>query len=755
MQETLSQITDLLIGVERDVLVTAIVGIVSVAALLTCICRRRRRISNPTDLQTSDVTYESVTLEWEKPEKNSRLVTSYTVFCRSDSDPKDAWESKATCTKEEVVVKGLEPRTTYYFKVRPEHNNKPHKESDVTGPVTTEPKYPGKPVTKPQSTELKQSSIALKWGKPEYGEDLVVKHIVYYRLAKKSPGQWKDVVVESNSCSAVIGKLKPDTKYEFKVVPVGEHGSECESDVSDSIKTNRVLALRMKDQSKRIGKPQDFPVKYVLPMKAAGESRYIIGDPTSYSPTDQKVLMLMGATGAGKTTLINGIVNYYLNIKLDEGFRFELEHKVVKTQAHSQTSSVTAYTFYPMDGSRVPYVLTIIDTPGFADTRGIREDRETLRKINDFLSIGAKYGIDHFNGVGVVVQAALPRLTSTQLYIFDSVLSVLASDVESNMFLMITFADNQTPSTLSSIQEAKMPYCNFFKFNNSALFANPKDPITRGFWELGMDSFDEFFDEFGKIKSVSIKGSHKVLMDRQQLQTIIEELQKKIAFGLESINILKLEKGRLEDYGNDMRTSENFTYEITSTKHQRKNLPADQKALNCKNCFSTCHYPCELEPDEEIRSCAIMKSGFCTICPSKCSWERHELQGFMYEYVREKKKMENKRLKSQFDDAKAKHENTTKVVADLESDLSKARMAVMIMIEQARECQQRLNEMALRPGALTTADYVNVLIQSEKSEKKDGYLQRIEALEGMKRASELHTKLSTDKGNMDLLNKFW
>ena len=60
-----------------------------------------------------------------------------------------------------------------------------------------------------------------------------------------------------------------------------------------------------------------------------------------------------------------------------------------------------------MDGSRVPYVLTIIDTPGFADTRGINRDRQTLGQITNFLVIGEEYGIDHLNGVGVVVQARL------------------------------------------------------------------------------------------------------------------------------------------------------------------------------------------------------------------------------------------------------------------------------------------------------------------------------------------------------------
>ena len=99
------------------------------------------------------------------------------------------------------------------------------------------------------------------------------------------------------------------------------------------------------------------------------------------------MLMLIGATGAGKTTLLNGIVNYILGVRLEENFRFKIRVTEANvSQAYSQTNLVTAYTFYPMDGSHLPYPLTIVDTPGFGNTKGIERDRKIFNQILDFFS---------------------------------------------------------------------------------------------------------------------------------------------------------------------------------------------------------------------------------------------------------------------------------------------------------------------------------------------------------------------------------
>ena len=105
---------------------------------------------------------------------------------------------------------------------------------------------------------------------------------------------------------------------------------------------------------------------------------------------EEKTIMMIGATGSGKSTMIEGICNYQFGTKWEEKKRLvmvdpikeELENKN-KGESISQTEYITVYTVPAGSVDRVSYTLNIVDTPGFGDLRGVQRDTEIVDQIRN------------------------------------------------------------------------------------------------------------------------------------------------------------------------------------------------------------------------------------------------------------------------------------------------------------------------------------------------------------------------------------
>ncbi|KAK4030171.1 hypothetical protein OUZ56_023149 [Daphnia magna] len=241
------------------------------------------------------------------------------------------------------------------------------------------------------------------------------------------------------------------------------------------------------------------------------------GDPMrSRNPKNHKFIILMGATGSGKSTLINGMINYILEVQWNDPFRFKCVHEdeiAARNQAHSQTSSVTAYTLHHQEGMTIPYSITIIDTPGYGDTGGVEKDKEITAKIHRFLT-QQEIPIDGINAACFVAASGDSRLTATQRYIIDSVLSIFGKDMKDNLRLLVTFADNADPPVVGACLSANFPTTSasdgiaYSKFNISVLYcSNAKQgddefSFDELFWYMSHENFKKFFFMLETMKSI-------------------------------------------------------------------------------------------------------------------------------------------------------------------------------------------------------------------------------------------------------------
>ena len=609
--------------------------------------------------------------------------------------------------------------------------------------------------SKPELLNRFPDSLEMKWNHPNPEE--VTNYTVYY-CEKENDGIWMKHMTKDDSTSVTVTNLQPDTEYCFKVCANCKFGPGKESKLnyfktkgpnSDAVETFKKLSKFIE-----VGNPSilQIPLKLIYEYKGKEEendkckqnplantseviiSKYVIGqDKTFYTPGLDKVLMLVGATGAGKTTLINSMMNYLFGISFEDDFRLQMIcENFRKSQANSQTRCITSYTIHNIRGFKLPYPLTIVDTPSYGGTEGLQRDKFITDQVKILFSQLGENGIDHLDGVGFVVQSALARLTPTQEYIFDSILALFGKDVENNIFIMVTFADAKRPPVLNAIEKAKVTYKTFYTFNNSAIFAEktPKtENITRSFWEMGDKSFENFFTAFEQSQEVSLKCTRRVLNQRKKLDVTIYAIQRKIELGIAKIEELEKEEKILLTHQAKIDANEHFTYTITLTKQRKIDVKSGTYVTNCVNCNFTCHKSCHIADDNNKFRCWAMEDQSdektkCRICPGRCSWMLHYNNGYIFELYEDTETRTSDELKKYREGLEGK-KSVQEMVDNIKRDIVAMREDVNKNMKTVRECLEELNKIALKTSPLTEEDYLEMLIRSEKEQKKPGYLDRI------------------------------
>ncbi|KAH3876141.1 hypothetical protein DPMN_039423 [Dreissena polymorpha] len=83
-----------------------------------------------------------------------------------------------------------------------------------------------------------------------------------------------------------------------------------------------------------------------------------------------------------------------------------------------------------------------------------------------------------------------------------------------------------------------------------------------------------------------------------------------------------------------------------------------------------------------------------------------------------------------------------KLIDELKADLNKVVETVDEMIEAFYASKARLNEIALRPHPLTMKEHIDLLIENEKMDKNNGWVERIESLHFFRGRANIEENLS-------------
>ena len=540
---------------------------------------------------------------------------------------------------------------------------------------------------------------------------------------------------------------KPDSQTDFSAP------GQCRTipKVQVSLSSSKRLALQVKEQSECIqtGHQSIYKLKLMLVAedKENSVAKYRFGKPRP--DTQEYVVMLVGETGAGKSTLINGMVNYILGVDWKDDFRF----KLIAGEAHSKTTTITAYTIPRQQGSPFDGTLTIVDTPSFEDTKGLDSGKRIVEQIRTFFSMPGKKGIDQIHGIGFVTQASLARLTPTQRYVFDSILAVIGKDIGKNILMMTTFADGKTPPVLEAVDEAGIGYCKSFIFNNSALYTDQAGDgqeaevvsFDKMFWDMGMASFKAFFKQLACMEARSLSLTKEVLEEQKQLEVIMQSLPIQIQAILGKTNTLQQEKRIMEQHEADIAANKNYKYSVKEPRIVKHGTLPGQYVINCTKCNFTCHQNCDIADREDLWKCVAMKRDYCTVCKLKCHWSSHVNNPFWFEAQEVTVEKTYDDLKKRYEAALSGKSSKENIVSMIRAEIAASYQEVFLMIRQAQQILRRLDEIALHPNPLSEVEYIDMLIHTEEMDGGPGAAQRIKCLQNVRKQAELMSTMKDDK----------
>jgi len=149
------------------------------------------------------------------------------------------------------------------------------------------------------------------------------------------------------------------------------------------------------------------------------------------------------------------------------------------------------------------------------------------------------------------------------------------------------------------------------------------------------------------------------------------------------------------------------------------------------------------------------KEGLCTSCPLKCKWDLHLHQNFHWEYQDIATKRRYSEILKKYEELLDRKLSTEGVLHALESELEQIKYDLKSDINAITAHLKRLDEIALRPDAFTTTDYIELMIQSEKKEKKFGFQGRISNLESMLENAEMVNKIRAGESVLPEAGPSW
>lgn len=448
----------------------------------------------------------------------------------------------------------------------------------------------------------------------------------------------------------------------------------------------------------------------------------------------------MGASGAGKTRLLDCLTNYMQGVQRNDPFRYQLvcEGTTDENKANSQTQNTT---FYCIESQINVPPIVVIDTRGFADTRGTAEDEKTDAQLGNLF----QNHTDRVDLVCFVIKSNENRLADREKYVFANVLKFFSKSTATHFRFLMTFKDtDDTPEvinilkapgsivapTIASLEKAAIEWC--FYFNNSAVYKKVEDTSSgREFWKAYQDNMAKFVKMVHSGTPMDLAGTRQTIQKRAELNTLLSKLRVKSGEATtagtniqEAIMAVSESHLDLEQKGQEI---------VESNQMVMTKIPVQpgKYTTYCTKCAVTCHEVCVYGPGCSKQECVAMAESFCTKCISKCHHELHINTDIIVVMSQKKVFRTRKEIRdAQFTTAELVKLNKENVVDELLKKYDRTMAEYLRIQEEILNATNELSKLALAPTCYDSmSGYLEMQLRNERNNKEPGYEKRIEFIE--------------------------
>ncbi|XP_078349242.1 uncharacterized protein LOC144634224 [Oculina patagonica] len=523
---------------------------------------------------------------------------------------------------------------------------------------------------------------------------------------------------------------------------------------------------------------------------------------SSHGPLQDKVhkkkedvnILILGETGVGKSTWINGIANYAKHNTLkdamdDPDFTVLIPSRFIFTDEEGEGKEIKvgsddnevladgqSATQFPRE-----YVIEtdttkfhLIDTPGIGDSRGIEKDKENFENILAFLTC-----YDKINAVVVLFKPNNARLTVAFRFCVLELLTHLHKSIVSNIIFAFTnsrgtfYRPGDSLPVLKGLLQKKniaidLSPKSYFCFDNEAFrfLACSKSGIefTDEEAELYSKSWVKSCETTGKLfQLVTTKKPHetKETLSLNEARSCIIAISKPMGEAAQLIakNVKKINDTKEQCESDDADIKQFMTnlkfkgYELEITK-----LPYPRTVCTDEDCKryvnigesgerntiypQICHHHCGLSGvpvqttnNEQLRGCAAMDGDKC--CRTGCGHDYRLHMHITYTAELKEKEFLSKEVQEKIDTKSSLKAKKEAFIAELETRKKELEEENEIIYESASIFGVFLNENALIPYNDSFSEYLDMLIKEEEA-KEDVIIdrKRIEQLKKDKKAYE-------------------